>query len=370
MMTGLEASPRYGTVLAIGIILAATFVWLGACDAGNATGPDAGDGGLVDAAGDAALDGSGDADHDGDAAPERGPVTLVMRGGAVVTDRLCDHDGDGDLDNAMADLGASSAAVWAMLFSTAIDGFVRHDVRLMLHIPMVDDLAGPTDSDPVALHLDAEDIDVPPDPSDDFSGTEPFFVQGDSVDGCGEPLDRYTEATLEGGRFSGRIARMEANMEGVRLVTRDLRFMGTIEPGGTSALLMSCSVSTVADLGRSPGTSSTSDLTLLEETLAGGAHVGLPTLLPLVPDLDLDGDGLERFVVDDDGHLAQCIDGDRTVVEGRDCWQDERFADGISMVMENDFVSAIFAGLEPTWRETAVGDCPDGPPVESLFDPR
>ena len=52
------------------------------------------------------------------------------------------------------------------------------------------------------------------------------------------------------------------------------------------------------------------DATLLEVLAAGGAAYGLPLIPGVEPDMDLDGDGLERLLVDEDGRLETCVDGD------------------------------------------------------------
>ena len=100
--------------------------------------------------------------------------------------------------------------------------------------------------------------------------------------------------------------------------------------------------------------------------VAGGSVIGLPGMPGLNPDVDLDGDGLERLLVDDSGYLVSCIDGDLTVIEGRDCWQDEGMADGFSFVMGAVAVPAHLIGLEPGWERLVEGTC-DDPPDESLW---
>ena len=52
---------------------------------------------------------------------------------------------------------------------------------------------------------------------------------------------------------------------------------------------------------------------ILDLFVAGGRSVGVPTVPGLSPNVDLDGDGLERFETDEDGGIARCVDGDGTV---------------------------------------------------------
>jgi len=52
------------------------------------------------------------------------------------------------------------------------------------------------------------------------------------------------------------------------------------------------------------------------------------------PDLDLDGDGLERFVVDTvNGRVVTCFDGDGTQIDGEACTADARIADGFAFTL-------------------------------------
>jgi len=104
--------------------------------------------------------------------------------------------------------------------------------------------------------------------------------------------------------------------------------------------------------------------------LAGGAAFGVPGVPGLSADIDLDHDGLERFVLDHELHLASCVDGDGTAFEGRDCWAHPGFEDGISMTIHIEAMPARFAGRAPGWEERVAGTCDGGPPATSLFDPR
>jgi hypothetical protein len=92
------------------------------------------------------------------------------------------------------------------------------------------------------------------------------------------------------------------------------------------------------------------------------------------PDLDLDGDGLERFELDSDSRIETCRDGDGfTTIPGRDCWQDPRMADAFALSTAAEAVRAVFADRQAGWRELqtehGLPAC-DDPPDASLFDPR
>jgi hypothetical protein len=82
----------------------------------------------------------------------------------------------------------------------------------------------------------------------------------------------------------------------------------------------------------------------------------------LEPDVDFDGDGLERFVLDIDGKIESCVDGDLTVIDGPGCFQDPRIVDSFSLVLRFEAVPARLSGPIPTWWSTQYARC-DGPPA-------
>jgi hypothetical protein len=99
-----------------------------------------------------------------------GPVTIIGRDVTVITDRLCDLDGDGINDNVIADLGESLSGIFVMAVNTMVLRTVDVGPRVLVHLPWIDDLSVPEDTETVMIAFDGDDTDVPPDPSDDFSG--------------------------------------------------------------------------------------------------------------------------------------------------------------------------------------------------------
>ncbi|MFH1808710.1 MAG: hypothetical protein ABIJ09_08190 [Pseudomonadota bacterium] len=59
------------------------------------------------------------------------------------------------------------------------------------------------------------------------------------------------------------------------------------------------------------------------------------------PDLDMDGDGLERYDLDGQAQVVRCIDGDGTIIESPTCLDDPRIADAFSMCLGAHAVSAV-----------------------------
>lgn len=321
-----------------------------------------------DADEDPEVDADGDEpEADGDLPSGGGPLTLVGSEAELITDRLCDLDGDGDMDNAFAELGSPTGDLMVMALNTALVEGLRGETPRIIHFPWVDDLSGPHDDDAILVSVEGIDSDEPADPTDDFDGEE-FWIDADGLDACGEPVyylegvvlrDGVLDATAAVGDFP-----LLPGME-----TRGARVEGTIDPGGVSGLLLACAYATIELLGTQEAPEVTGDLTLLELFLAGGDAVGVPMMPGCSPDLDLDHDGLERFTLDDTHRIAQCVDGDLSVIDGRDCWMDPRMADGYSLNVRIVGVAATILGRQPGWEDDVDGTCED-PPDTSVLDPR
>ena len=313
----------------------------------DARGPDA----------DAEGEPSGDAEG-GDAAPHAGPATLVIQTFEFGAERLCDLDGDGDLDNALADRGADAAAVITRVLSAAVAGAYEGPIRYLIHFPWIEDLRLPEDGETTVVVLKGIDQDWPPDEDDDFSGNEPYWVSGGFLDGCGEPV-YVQQAGIRGGRLEAvsGIPVPLAFEDAPILLVRAGRAEGTVEPHFVSADLSVCGYVVVAELGAVPMADGP-EVTLLELLLAGGAPLGIPGVSGVAPDLDLDGDGLETFVLDDSWHIRRCIDGDgATAIEGPSCWEDPRIADGVSLVVLLGTTRAVCGGSQEGWQADAQGEC-------------
>jgi hypothetical protein len=150
---------------------------------------------------------------------------------------------------------------------------------------------------------------------------------------------------------------------------RGTSLWGIVASGAKDAEILGCGYALIHDLGDVESFDDVGDLTMLETLIVGGAPLGFDEVPGLHPDVDLDDDGFERFVLDAEGHIEACVDGDSTHITGRDCWLDPRMADGFSMSLSFKAISARFAGRYPGWEDLVQGDC-ENPPEESLFDPR
>jgi hypothetical protein len=324
-------------------------------------------GGWDNAGEDSAPGGPSDAEAlDTDPGP---PLTLLVTSARLLVGRVCDVDGDGSLDNAVADLGGSMGGVAAMAVDSLIGGAIEGGHRLLLHFPAVADPAVPEDPEVALLLLESRDIDDPVDLEDDFSGEEAFVAIGSTFDGCGEPRHAFRQAVLEDGAFTARAGVFPLDLGSLAFAVRGASVELDVAPWGESAEGVVCGYMLARELGAEPGVVEAGDLSALEDLLAGGAAFGVSWVPGLVPDVDLDGDGLESFLTDEQGHIVTCVDGDTTTIEGRDCYADPRIADGFSIAFEVSAVGATYEGRAPEWEDNAVGECEE-PPKESLFDPR
>jgi cysteine-rich repeat protein len=79
------------------------------------------------------------------------------------------------------------------------------------------------------------------------------------------------------------------------------------------------------------------------------------SVIATAPDLDLDEDGIESFVVGGgDGDcqpvVVSCADGDGTPIEGRSCTSDPRIADGYSIALAFESIRTRLAGVRASAR--------------------
>jgi hypothetical protein len=320
-------------------------------------------------------DGDGDADSDTDDAPdeevardaEAGPLTLVIEDLGVLLDRLCDLDGDGVNDNAVADLGSPQDQYLATALSSALTGTASGSRRYLAHFPWLDDVVGPNDPDALLLFVEGKDTDEPENADDDLSGSEPFFIKDQYLDACGEPRFAAATADIRAGELAGSGGVLAVRYGETVVRTSASSLWGTIETRGSAFEAVACCLTEIHDLGVVPAEGG---LSTLELFLAGGGAIGIPGMPGILPDVDLDRDGLERFVTDDDGRIVGCLDGDGTVIDGRDCWQDARIADAFALVLSMAGTSARIAGREPGWQSQVDGSCEAGMPDSSLWDAR
>jgi hypothetical protein len=235
----------------------------------------------------------------------------------------------GEAVHAFALLGS---ALNPQLETAVMDG----TLLLGLELRDLDDPSGQADDAlTVGLHT-LEDSNDNADNNFDPDDPEAFRPAAGSII-MGEPAVHFTTASIEAGALSA---------EGVSLFTlpgdlpiplplQQLTIWGDLVSGGGSDHIRAI------ENGRMAGAVPISVLAIVPN-IAGEMCPG-ETLLDVLasgcgfanvqPDVDLDGDGPERFFdLDDDGSIDLCIDGDGTETTGTDCPTGGGFADGYRLV--------------------------------------
>ncbi|HJL19597.1 MAG TPA: DUF4215 domain-containing protein [Sandaracinaceae bacterium LLY-WYZ-13_1] len=277
----------------------------------------------------------------------------------------CDFTGDGAPDNrffrALGPLGS--------ILGPALDRVVSSgDAILLLAFLGLDDAAGRVDEDLRVAWLLGADGDA--DPSNDHSGDGAFLVDGTTLRDDGTAAtslqSRLRDGALEGGPEDVPLPLSDLPLE----LKRALLQGRTVASAGTLAGLedgLLCGGVPIAWLTRLEGLGEgllrtdpacdggaaprLADLVLAggEATLTLGEGTEIPVRFPATdPDLDLDADGLERIEVTEGAGcqavVARCVDGDGSTVDGRDCIEDPRIADGFSAAFELSAVGARLVG--------------------------
>src|SRR5262249_30891031 len=197
------------------------------------------------------------------------------------------------------------------------------------------------------------DTDIPFDPSDDFSGQEPFRIDVLNLDDAGRPILSLTGAA-PAGMLAGRgdavsiPVPFRASWEQHDFKSPGLAGILTSDADGPTSLhVRLCGADTAASLHRFIWTGGFGGPDVLD-LIAVGAHFASFQIDAIQPDIDVDGDGLERFMdTDGDQIVDLCIDGNGAQISGEDCPLDPRIADAYSLTVDLAGVRALLAGRTP-----------------------
>lgn len=308
----------------------------------------------------------------------RQEVALVMNSLSIAGARAgCDLNGNGNPDNAFARaLGFLTAAI-GPLIQTAIAG----ENSILLGFLGLDDPSGRNDDDLRVAWLFGEDADD--DRSNNLNGAGEFFVSPMALEDDGSPItsvqSRVMGAALEGGPEDipipvgvvpielkqGHIQGTTVAAFGELYAIEDGLLCGGISTGLFSLIGAFAGMA----LETAPPCAGTEPAGILDLIVAGGtatAHLSdAPIPLQFTatpPDLDLDGDGLETFLIESDGPegcqpvIIACIDGDGTREDGRNCAGNPAMADGYSAAFEFTAIHATISGVaEPMSPTPAPG---------------
>lgn len=181
------------------------------------------------------------------------------------------------------------------------------------------------------------DTDEPADASDDFTGREPFYFTRDSVVAPACAPRTAIPGTWVDGSFTGALARADIPLGS--LGTWPLhasRFELSFAPAEVGLEVTGGRIGGVLPICQSSRLSSPFGNNVLWTFLT----------LTLQPDVDLDGDGLERIEFNSLG-IQYCVDGDGTEIAGAACTCGEAIADGFSMLITARAVGAEIIGPAP-----------------------
>ena len=274
----------------------------------------------------------------------------------------CDYSGDGVPDNSF---GAAFGSALGLLNGQLDDAITNGQFILLLSMIGLDDPA--SDSSLRVGWITGTDTDMIA--TNNFSGSANLYADAAAVDALtGDPVTSFGSSIVSG-RISGGPEDVTLPIAGLfPLDLRRARLNGVVTAaagdvtGITTGLLCGAvPVTTLAGLPNfldmigggtpAPACDDTVSATNLGDVLLGGANVFGIRIGPAQPDVDLDGDGLEYYVIDNTGVsgcqavVSACVDGDGTMIPGHDCAGDRRMADGWSAGLPFTAVGANIIGV-------------------------
>ena len=273
--------------------------------------------------------------------PPRNDAGELAFGPAVVLDDL-----------RLSDTGHSLER-WAPLLNIALQLEVEPGKMIvLLEFRRLDDPRGQNDSDLDLGVFFGEDSNGAA--ADNFSGGAELKVSDASLDAIGNPIGLFPHLSVSGGHLSGTLngtARLFVNVPSIGTVpVSDAALSADLVPWGTGEF----GRITFLVNGRLTGTLRAQDVATIPNPAAdacpGATLLDLAVLPCLIsngiqPDVDRDGDGLERFEdADQDGSIDRCYDGDGTLYVSTpfvSCALDPAFDDGFSASLEFAGVRAI-----------------------------
>lgn len=269
----------------------------------------------------------------------------------------CDYSGDGEPDNRFARaLGGLRGLANDMFLADS----VGTDLILLMHLLGMNDPAMANDESFTIAWMQGDDADG--DPDNNLSGMGQF-TQNMGFDSMGNPVASF-ESEVASRMLDGGPEDIELPIAFIPIELRLARILGTttasggevdgIEDGTLCGVVPISTLAFIPNLidmftgSDSPPCDGSGRETNLADLLVGGTPRGF--IFPLsgaAPDVDLDGDGLERFIVDRDGErgcqpvIVGCVDGDGRRVDRTDCVMDMAFEDGFSAGFDIEAVRAL-----------------------------
>jgi cysteine-rich repeat protein len=279
----------------------------------------------------------------------------------------CDYSGDGVPDNSFGRAFGGGLALLNMQLEQALS---RGDLTLLLS--MLGMRSATMDPDVRIGWVTGSDADM--DRMNNFTGMGRFFGDAAAFGPDRQPLTSFG-GDIRGGRVDAGPEDIVLNVAVFPLDLRRGRILGELQASRDGQLTglrngLLCGaipVRTFATLPNflemfgggmfsfEPCAVAGDPVVVEDETLGdlllGGARVLGIRLGPAQPDVDLDGDGLESYIIDREGPpgcqpvVVGCIDGDGTRIMGHECTSDPRMQDGWSAGLPFTAVGAQIVGV-------------------------
>ena len=248
-----------------------------------------------------------------------------------------DQDNDGVIDSMVSMM---PDAIKAQAYAEFDEATRSGELIMLLHLTDWYDPPTPDDPD-LGLHVwKGWDADMPVNPANNFSGDAAFLVLEDQFDLNCQSRNAAENVRLAGGVLTATRSdwAFELSTGTGKLVFSNATLVATFDADYThvhmkmDAICTFCALDALAFPGDFPG--STLDAFINEPSIAS----------VVIPDVDVDGDGLEQ-VVGDGVSILYCLDGDGTPIDGQDCACHPAIADAYSCDAEYDFVLAHIVGV-------------------------
>ncbi len=258
----------------------------------------------------------------------------------------CDYSGDGEPDNAFSRALGSLRGLANDMFLADAAGT---DIILLMYLLNLNDPSMANDDSFTVAWMQGDDADG--DPDNNLSGSGQF-TQNMGFDAEGNPVASF-ESEVSSRMLSGGPEDIELPLGFIPIELRLAQLRGTTTASGGEVDGIEdgqlCGVVPISTLAFIPNIiemftgmpaepcDGSGRTTNFADVLVGGTPRGF--ILPLSgsqPDVDLDGDGLERFIVDRDGPrgcqpvIVGCVDGDGTRTDRENCVMEMAFEDGFS----------------------------------------
>lgn len=259
-------------------------------------------------------------------------ATFVVAGEGVGFDL----DGDDQIDNALAGIGA-------LLNNGFAQDIAAGTMLVLSELRGLDDATLMADAALDVVIYGGVDADDPANPDDNLSGSEPLYYTTDWVEAADCAPKFLAPATLAGGVITAESDYVSFYVEslGGFLEIERAHLDSPVEPGASTGFQSPDGQPTVFG-----GAIKQCTLATAPADLGASAQHAL-CLVGIQPDIDLDGDGLETIQYDSTGILS-CTDGDgTTVIDGETCGCDPRMADGYSVAFQLTLVGAEVLGPQP-----------------------